>query len=65
MQFLSIDDVKKKTTLSKTAIYDKIKNSGFPASVKIGAQAVAWVEKEVEDWMERCVSASRSGSIVP
>ncbi len=36
----------------------------FPEPIKIGARAVAWVEEEVDAWIEARIEASRSGGRV-
>ncbi|HCG7961502.1 TPA: AlpA family phage regulatory protein [Vibrio parahaemolyticus] len=41
-----------KTELSRSAIYRKTNDDAFPKSVNLGDRAVAWVESEVDDWME-------------
>lgn len=52
MKFLRLKDVMEKTGLSKSAIYSKIKEGEFPASVPIGSRTVAWVDSDVEKWLE-------------
>ncbi|MCG9753060.1 AlpA family transcriptional regulator [Vibrio brasiliensis] len=52
MRFLRLQEVKEKTGLSKSAIYSKIKKREFPASVPIGSRTVAWLEADVEQWLE-------------
>ena len=37
--------------LGKTAIYDQIKNGGFPKPAKFGRASV-WRESEINDWIE-------------
>jgi prophage regulatory protein len=41
-----------RTGLQTTQIYDLIAVDKFPAPVPIGARAVAWVESEVDAWIE-------------
>lgn len=52
MRFLRLKDVMEKTGLSKSAIYSKIKEREFPASVPIGSRTVAWIDSDVEKWLE-------------
>ncbi|WP_154203343.1 helix-turn-helix transcriptional regulator [Vibrio harveyi] len=52
MKFLRLKDVMEKTGLSKSAIYSKIKEGEFPVSVPIGSRTVAWVESDVEEWLQ-------------
>lgn len=51
MKYLKISQVSNLTTLSKSSIYELIKNGQFPKSNLIGARRVAWLESEVHDWI--------------
>jgi len=55
MRFLKLKEVMQKTALSRSAIYRKMDEGSFPKSVSLGDRAVAWVEKEVDEWMEACL----------
>ena len=46
------------TGLCYTSIFNMMKLGKFPASRKLGARAVGWIEKEVEEWMESLQGAS-------
>jgi prophage regulatory protein len=38
--------------LARSTIYDLLRSDpSFPRPVKIGARAIGWVSKEVEDWL--------------
>ncbi|EGR0205839.1 AlpA family transcriptional regulator [Vibrio vulnificus] len=52
MRFLKLKEVMEKTALSRSAIYRKMNEDQFPKSISLGDRAVAWVESEVEEWME-------------
>ena len=52
MRFLKLKEVIEKTALSRSAIYRKMDEGNFPVSVSLGDRAVAWVEEEVNNWME-------------
>lgn len=52
MKFLRLPEVKEKTGLSKSAIYKKIKEGEFPVSVPIGSRTVAWLESDINEWLE-------------
>jgi len=49
---IRISEVQKITGLCRTAIYNAMEDGGFPAQVKIGLRASAWVAAEVYDWVE-------------
>ncbi|AWB00941.1 AlpA family transcriptional regulator [Vibrio harveyi] len=56
MRFLKLKEVMEKTALSRSAIYRKMSEDALPKSVNLGDRAVAWVESEVDDWMESILS---------
>ncbi len=58
--FLRLPDVKAVTGLGKTSIYELIRDKSFPAPVRLGPRAVAWVRSEVRQWALERVHASRS-----
>lgn len=60
VSFLRLPDVKAVTGLSKTSIYELIRQESFPAPVRLGPRAVAWVTSEVRQWALERVQASRS-----
>jgi prophage regulatory protein len=57
--FLRLPEVKAVTGLSKSSLYTLIRERSFPAPVRLGARAVAWVRSEVRQWAEERVNASR------
>jgi prophage regulatory protein len=40
------------TGKSRTRIYEDIKMDLFPKQVKTGIRTVAWIENEIEEWIE-------------
>jgi prophage regulatory protein len=54
--------VEARTGLSRSTIYNGITEGTFPASVKLGARAVGWIEAEISDWLAGRVAASRKGA---
>ncbi|EMW1607078.1 AlpA family transcriptional regulator [Vibrio cholerae] len=53
MRFLKLKEVMEKTALSRSAIYRKMNDGEFPQPVSLGERAIAWVESEVDEWMEK------------
>ena len=51
-RLLRLKQVEDKTGLKRSQIYAYMKLKQFPASVKIGPASVAWLEKEIDDWVE-------------
>ena len=60
VQFLRLPEVKAVTGLGKTSIYELIRDKSFPAPVRLGPRAVAWVRSEIRQWALERVHASRS-----
>ncbi len=52
---LRLPQVREKTGLSRSGIYERIKNGGFPAPINLGGRTVGWLDAEVDAWINRCV----------
>ena len=51
-KFLRLPDVMDRTGYGRSTIYEMIGAGKFPAPVHLGPRAVAWLESEVETWMQ-------------
>ncbi len=61
-RFIRLPEVLTRTGYGRTTIYRKMEDGSFPRSVKLGGpleapnafdcRAVAWIEDEVEQWIE-------------
>ena len=61
-RFIRLPEVLSRTGYGRTSIYRKMEDGDFPKSVKLGgspkdpsvfdSRAVAWIEDEVEQWIE-------------
>lgn len=56
-------EVRKRTTLSDSALYRLIDKGEFPRPVHLGPRAVAWVEEEVDAWIAARIEASREEGV--
>jgi len=56
--FIPLKEVKKRTSLSGTSIWRRIKDGDFPPGVKISANRVAWPESTIQKWI-----ADKMGSV--
>ena len=56
------EKVKEVTGLSNSTLYLYIQKNKFPAPIKIGERASAWIEEEVNDWIESRIAESRKSS---
>ncbi|OOC11604.1 DNA-binding protein [Dickeya dadantii] len=50
-QLLRLKQVEEKTGLKRSQIYLYMKDGNFPASIKIGPASVAWLESEIDEWI--------------
>ena len=60
-KLLKLPAVLTRVGFSRAKIYALIKQGAFPAPISLGARAVAWLDHEVDDWINAVVHASRSG----
>lgn len=48
---LTIGEVAQRTRLSKPTIYKEIRFGRFPRQLRLCANKVAWIEREIDDWI--------------
>lgn len=58
-RFIKLAQVKSMTGLSKSSIYAMMQMGNFPMQVKTGARCVAWIESEIQEWIEEKIMQSR------
>ena len=56
---IRFSEVQKRTGYSKAWIYRLISENRFPQPIKIGARAIAFVEGEIDEWIDRRIAESR------
>ena len=59
IRLLRLPEVMNKTGYGKAWIYRLISQGRFPKQVKIGSRAIAFVESEIDEWIEKCILESR------
>lgn len=57
--FIRLSEVQRRTGYSKAWIYRLMSQKRFPASVKIGTRAIAFVESEIDEWISTRIEESR------
>ena len=72
-RFIRLPEVLSRTGYGRTSIYRKMEEGTFPRSVKLGgppidprvfdSRAVAWIEDEVEQWIESRID-ERDSSLI-
>lgn len=58
MKLLRLSEVKARTGLSKSTIYQYITEEKFPRQVKIGARACAWTDRDIDQWIHDRINQS-------
>lgn len=60
---IKLPAVKERTSLSTSEIYRRIEAGTFPAQIKLGVKAVAWLEHEINDWISEVVAQARQSEV--
>ena len=50
-RFIRLHEVTAVTGMSRSTIYNRMKDGSFPRSYQLGDRLVAWLEKDIENWM--------------
>ena len=56
---IRLTEVQRRTGYSKAWIYRLMGQGKFPASVKIGSRAIAFVESGIDEWINQRIAESR------
>jgi prophage regulatory protein len=51
-RLIRLNELISKTGLSRSRIYQLIHEEKFPTNVSLGGRSVAWVESEIDRWIE-------------
>lgn len=57
---LRLPKVMQRTGLSRSTIYLRMDAGEFPKSIQIGSRSVAWLSREIDDWITKQVLNSRT-----
>jgi len=60
MRFLRLTEVRSRVGLSRSQIYRQISDGKFPKAYNLGARAGAWLESDIDTWIENCVMTGRA-----
>ncbi|HAJ3335366.1 DNA-binding protein [Enterobacter cloacae] len=61
-RLIRVPEVLRRVGFSRTTMYELIKEGRFPDKVIIGARAVAFVESEIDAWIENTIFDSRKNN---
>ena len=56
---IRITEVRRRTGFGKAWIYRLMSQGKFPASVKIGSRSIAFIESEIDEWINARIEESR------
>ncbi|URL14480.1 AlpA family transcriptional regulator [Pantoea ananatis] len=59
IRFIRLPEVLNRTGFSRAWIYKLISEKKFPKQVKIGLRAVAFIESEIDAWIQETVTKNR------
>jgi len=62
LRMLRLNAVQARTGLSRSTIYLRISEGGFPKPIPLGGRAVGWIEAEINAWLIRQIAASRKAA---
>ena len=61
-KFIRIQEVLEITKLSRTTLWRLEKLGKFPKRHKIGVRAVAWLQQDIDHWIENFTSNDNDGT---
>ncbi|EAS1998204.1 AlpA family transcriptional regulator [Salmonella enterica subsp. enterica] len=56
---IRLSEVQRRTGYSKAWLYRLMNQGKFPSSIKIGSRSIAFVESEIDDWINQRIEESR------
>ena len=59
LEILRRREVQARTGLSRSTIYEKIKNRTFPLPISLGSKSVGWIRSEIDEWIAERIRFSR------
>lgn len=62
MKLIRIKEVMDRTGLARSTIYKYMDEGRFPKQLKLGTHSAAWVESEIDAWINDIIE--RRGSVV-
>lgn len=56
---IRFSEVQKRTGYSKPWLYRLMSEQRFPAAIKIGSRSIAFIESEIDEWINQRIAESR------
>ena len=61
-KILRLRDVMAMTGLSRSTLYLRMSEGGFPQSINLDGRAIGWLESEIQQWIQARVSERNRGA---
>lgn len=55
---LRLPEVMNRTGLSRSSVYLRMKRGDFPKPIQLGPRAIAWVEKDIQEFIAGCIDGA-------
>lgn len=59
LRFLRLPRVKDRVGLGRSSIYALVASGEFPRPISLGGRAMAWLESDINGWIQTKVEAAR------
>ena len=59
LEILRRPQVEARTGLSRSTIYQRIKEGTFPSPISLGSKSVGWLVNEIDAWLAERIKVSR------
>jgi prophage regulatory protein len=59
-KLLRLEDVRGRVPYSRSTIYQLIAQGKFPKPISIGERAVAWLESDIDAWIDSRIESGRA-----
>lgn len=63
-RLLRLQETKQRTGLSTSTLYAQMSEGRFPGSIMIGDKSVAWIESEIDRWIEHRIAQTRAATLI-
>lgn len=63
-RLLRLAQVKEQVPIPTSAIYAAIADGTFPKQIKIGARTVAWLESDIQAWIDARIAESKEDGVL-
>lgn len=60
---IRFSEVQRRTGYSKAWLYRLMSQQRFPAAIKIGSRSIAFIESEIDAWIDKRISESRGEAV--